>query len=119
MLKYFPTKQGISLELIPRSIPTGESLDYKKNLTLHPGQYYQVHENEEPRNSNKSRTQGAICLGPCVNLQGGFKFMSLQTGQKITGYNWDEMPIPQTVINRVNVLGRYQPEIFIFTDRKC
>ena len=28
------------------------------------------------------------------------------------------MPIPQTVINRVNVLGRYQPEHFIFTDKK-
>ena len=44
--------------------------------------------------------------------------MSLQTGQKITRYNLDEIPIPQTVINRVNVLGKYQPEHFIFTDRK-
>ena len=30
----------------------------------------------------------------------------------------DEIPIPQTMINRVNVLGKYQPEHFIFTDRK-
>ena len=44
--------------------------------------------------------------------------MSLQTGQKITGYNWDEIPIPQTVINRFNVLEKDQPEHFIFTDRK-
>ena len=50
--------------------------------------YCQVHENEGPRNSDKTRTQGAICLGPCGNLHGGFKFMSLKTGQKITKYNW-------------------------------
>ena len=31
--------------------------------------------------------------------------MSLQTGQKITMYNWYEITLPQTVINRVNVLG--------------
>ena len=63
-------------------------------------------------------TQGAICLGPSGNLQGGFKIMSLKTGQNITSYNWDEIPIPQTMINRVNVLGKYQPEHFILTDRK-
>ena len=69
-------------------------------------------------NSDKSRTQGAICLGPYGNLQGRFKFMSLKTGQNITRYNWYEIPIPQTVINRVNVLGKDKPEHFIFTNRK-
>ena len=44
--------------------------------------------------------------------------MSLQTGQKITRYNWDEIPLPQTVINRFNVLVKDQPEHLIFTDRK-
>ena len=44
--------------------------------------------------------------------------MSLQTGQKTTRYNWDEITIPQTFINQVNVIGKYQPENFIFTDRK-
>ena len=44
--------------------------------------------------------------------------MSLQTRQKIIRYNWDEIPIPQLVINRVNVLVKYQPEHFIFTDIK-
>ena len=84
IINYFPTKQGISSEISPRYILTGESLDYKKQLTLYPGQYFQVHDNEGPSNSDKARTQGSICLGPFVNLQGGFKFMSLKTGQKIT-----------------------------------
>ena len=51
---------------------------------------------------DKASTQEAICLGSCGNLQGGFKFMSLQTGQNIIRYNWDVIPIPQTVIDRVN-----------------
>ena len=84
MLNYFLTKQGISLELSPRSILIGESLKYKKHLTIQPVQYCQVHENKGPRKSDKARTQGAICLGPFGNLQGGFKFMSLQNVQKIT-----------------------------------
>ena len=67
---------------------------------------------------DKSGTQGDIYLGPCGNLQGGFKFGILKTGQKITRYNYDEIPIPQIVINRVNVPGKDQPENFIFTDRK-
>ena len=44
--------------------------------------------------------------------------MSLKTGQKITRYNWDEITIPQTVINRVYFPGKDQPEHFIFTNRK-
>ena len=44
--------------------------------------------------------------------------MSLQTGQNITRYNWNEITIPKTVIKQVNVLGKDQPEHFIFTDRK-
>ena len=44
--------------------------------------------------------------------------MSLQTGQNITRYNWDEIPIPQTVINGVNVLVKDQPEHFIITNKK-
>ena len=70
--------------LSPRYILTGESLDYKKKLTLQPVQYCQVHENKGPSNSDKSKTQGDICLGRYGNLQGGFKFMRLQTGKKIT-----------------------------------
>ena len=76
MLNYFPTKQGISSEICPRSILTGESLDYKKNLTLQPGQYFQVHEDEVPSNSDKAINQGSICLGLCGKLQIGFNFMS-------------------------------------------
>ena len=43
MINYFPTKVGISDTLIPKTIMSGETLDYKKHLCLQIGQYCQVH----------------------------------------------------------------------------
>jgi hypothetical protein len=49
--------------------------------------------------------------------KGGFKFMALSSGKKITGRSWDTIPMPDTVIARVNTLGSDQPEQLTFTDR--
>jgi hypothetical protein len=48
---------------------TGEVADYK-NCNMGFGQYCQIHEEDQPRNSMKARTQGAISLGPSGNVQG-------------------------------------------------
>ena len=96
----------------------GEWLDQEKYLCLQFGKYCQVHEEEIPRNSNKPRTLGSVCLGPTHNEQGGFKFMSLTTGSAITSYGWDQIPMPSYVIARVTRLGKDQPELLLFTDRK-
>ena len=117
LLNVFPPKGGISDVLSPKTILSGETLDYKKYLSLQIGQYCQVHEEETPRNSQAARTRGAIALGPSGNLQGGFKFMALNTGKKIVRRNWDVIPMPDTVIARVNELGKDQPEQMVFTDR--
>ena len=42
--------------------------------------------------------------------------MSLKTGAKITRRSWDEIPVPEGVIKRVNALGKDQPQLFVFTD---
>jgi hypothetical protein len=73
-----------------------------------------VHEEDTPRNSQSPRTKGAISLGPSGNLQGGYKFMALNTGKKITRQSWDVIPMPDTVVARVNALGTDQPEQLIF-----
>jgi hypothetical protein len=117
MLNFFPAKGGISSTFSPKTIMTGETLDYKKHLCLKMGQYCQVHEEENPQNGMKPRSKAAICLGLSGNTQGGFKFMSLNSGKRITRRSWDALPIPDTVIARVNELGRDQPEDCIFTDR--
>jgi hypothetical protein len=84
MLNFFPTKGGISNTLSPKTIMSGETLDYKKHLSLQVGQYCQVHEEDTLRNSQSPRTNGAISPGHSGNLQGGYKFMALNTGKKIT-----------------------------------
>ena len=117
LLNYSPPKGGVSAIISPKTIMSGEQLDYRKHLTLQIGQYCQVHEEENPRNSQISRTKGAIALGPSGNLQGGYKFMALDTGRKITRRSWDVIPTPDNVIARVNTLGGDQPELPIFTDR--
>jgi hypothetical protein len=65
-----------------------------------------------------ARTKGVICLGPSGNVQGGFKFMSLKSMKKIIRRNWDAIPMPDTVIDRVNLLGKDQQEQLVFTDCK-
>ena len=56
LLNFFPTKGGISDTLSPKTIMSGEMLDYKKHLHLQLGQYCQVHEEDAPRNSLRPRT---------------------------------------------------------------
>ena len=68
-----------------------------------------MYEEELPHNINKPRTLGAVCLGPTHNEQGGFKFMSLTTGAAITRYGWYPIPMPLSVIARVNRIGKDQP----------
>ena len=118
MLTHFPSKGGISTVYSPRVLMGGDRLDYKKHLPMPFGTYCQVHEEETPRNSNAARTQGAICMGHSGNLQGGLKFMTLKTGKKIVRRTWDVIPTSDTVIARVNKLGKGQPKLLTFTDRK-
>ena len=90
---------------------------YKKDLCLQVGQYWQVHEEDLPRNSQQiARTKGAISLGCSGNIQGGFKFMALNIGMKIVHRSWDVIPMPDLVIARVTELGSKQPVLMTFTD---
>jgi hypothetical protein len=102
LLIFFPTKGVVSETPSPKTIMLGETLDYKKHLSLQIGQYCQVHEERYPYNSQLARTKGAISLGPSGNLQGGFKFMALNTGKKIARRSWDVVPMPDVLIARVN-----------------
>jgi hypothetical protein len=117
LLIFFTTKGGVSQTLSPNTIMSGETLDYKKHLSLQIGEYCQVHEEDNPRNIQIARTKGAIYLGPSGNLQGGFKFMALNTRNNIVHRSWGVIPMPDVVIARVNALGSDQPHQMTFTDR--
>jgi hypothetical protein len=44
--------------------------------------------------------------------------MALNTGKKIIRRSWDVIPMPDTVIARVNAFGTDQPEQLILTDQR-
>ena len=87
----------------PRSIITGEDINYEQHCKLEFGEYVQTH--EESDNSMASRTTGAISLRPTGNKQGGYFFFSLSTGRRLNRNNWTNLPIPNEVIDRVNMMA--------------
>ena len=94
-------------------------LDYSKHCCLPFGSYVQVHDEPSPTNSPTAITIGEINLGPTGNLQGGYKFLNLRMGKKITRRNWTHLPMPIEVIKRVNEIGtaQGQPTLLTFQDR--
>ena len=63
---------GVSDKKGPGQIILGNTVDYKKVCRLQPGEYVQVHQEDDPRNTiDIDLTVGAIALGPQYNLQGG------------------------------------------------
>jgi hypothetical protein len=87
------------------------------DLLLKFGTYCQVSKHVEPRNSLAERKRGAISIGNSGNLTGGQAFMALDTGAKITRFQWTELPMPKAVIERVNQIGKDKPSILTFTNR--
>ena len=57
----------------------------------------------------KSRAVPGIALRRS-NSAGGHYFMSLHSGKRIHGYNWDELPIDEYVIERVESLAEEQEQ---------
>ena len=58
-----------------------------------------------------------ICMGPTSSIQPGFRFFNLKSGKTIVRRCWDRLPMPDSVIARVNRLGAGQPKHLTFTDR--
>jgi hypothetical protein len=105
-LNSFPNQNGISRQYSPRTMVVGQQINYNKRSQLEFGTY--VPTQEEHDNSMPSHTTGAIALRPIGNAQGGYLFMSLTSGQHLNRYNWTVLPMPQDLINRVNILARRQ-----------
>ncbi len=103
-LNAFPHKHGISRTLSPRTIVTGKHIDYKTHCRIEFGQYVQTH--EKHNNSMDSRTIGALALRPADNFQGGYFFYSLVTGQRLQRTHWTELPMPDSVKDRVHTMAR-------------
>jgi len=99
----FPNEKGISKLMIPRTIVTGNHINYSKHCKLEFGEYVQTH--EEHDNTMITRTTGAIALRPTGNAQGSYIFFSLSSGRTITRNRWTVLPMPNEVITRVKAMA--------------
>jgi hypothetical protein len=116
-LNSFPHPNGVSADLSPRTIITGQSIDFNRHCKYEFGQYVQSHEQHD--NSMAPRTIGALATRPTGNEQGSFYFFSLSTGRVINRGNATPLPMPDDVIDRVHVLARRQKANpgLVFSDR--
>ena len=119
-LNFFPSINGLSTTLSPRTILTGIIIDYKTHCRLPFGVYAQVHEENTPVNSMTSRSTGAIYLGPLGNIQGDYKFLSLTTGRKLSRRQITILPMPSDVIRRVEQLATQEKQTssLVILDRR-
>ena len=75
-LNNFPLKYGVSDTLSPACIVTGAPPpDYNALTLLEFGAYIQVFEHNEPSNTPRARSLGAIALCPTGNAQGDYYFL--------------------------------------------
>ena len=105
-LNSFPHPGGISQDLSPRYLVTGEQIDYNKHCKYEFGQYVQCH--EPHNNTMQARTIGAIALRPTGNRQGSYYFLSLESGRIIVRNHVTPLPMPSDVITRVENLAAAQ-----------
>ena len=93
----------MSQVLSPRTIITGQTLDYNHHCVYQFGEYVQTH--EQHNNSMEARTIGALAMRPTGNVQGSYYFYSLSSGRIINRRNATKLPMPADVIDRVEMMA--------------
>ena len=116
-LNAFPVSKGASRDLSPRTILTGQKVDYKRHCRFQFGEYTQTH--EEHNNSMNPRTVGALALRPVGNGQGSFYFLSVATGRVLNRLHATALPMPDDIIDKIHRMARQQKNNpgLIFADR--
>ena len=106
-LNRFPSKNGVSNTLSPASIVLGHAKPDMSIQRIPFGAYAQVC--TQITNNMKTRSVPGIALSE-ANDKGGHFFMSLFTGQLIHGFGWQEVPIHDDVIKRVEELAEIEKQ---------
>ena len=116
-LNAFPVSRGASRDLSPRTILTGQKVDYKRHCRFQFGEYTQTH--EEHNNSMNPRTVGALALRPVGNGQGSFYFPSVATGRVLNRLHATALPMPDEIIDKIHQMAWQQKNNpgLIFADR--
>jgi hypothetical protein len=103
-LNAFPPSSGVSAFYSPRTIMTGMALDFENHCKLPFGAYAEAHEEYPQTNTMAPRARGVICLGPTGNFQGSYKMMCHQTGRKLTRKQFQELPMSESIIKRIEAI---------------
>ena len=69
------------------------------------GNYTEVHKENIIANLMSPRTRTVVCMEPSGNIQGCRKFMCFNTGKKIVQRNYTRLPVPDSIIRRVDELA--------------
>ena len=109
-LNQFPWKHGISDTLSPDTIVTGMGTPDYNRMRLEFGSYVQLFEDNDPSNTLRVRSTGAIALTPTGNAQGDYFFMSLTTGKKLSRHSWTVLPMTNAAIARVEAIALHQKQ---------
>jgi hypothetical protein len=107
-LNRFPWPNGISVTMSPASILTGVGLPAYGHMRLEFGSYVQLFKDNDPSNSLRARSLGAIALTPTGNAQGDYFFLSLATGHRLSRHAWTALPMTDTDIARVEALALHE-----------
>ena len=70
------------------------------------GEYVKVHKENTVTNMMKPRTIPAICMGPTGNIQRSIKVMYVETGRKIVRLTYTKLPMPDSIILKVEGLAK-------------
>ena len=101
MLNQFPSRNGVTNHISPLTIMTGMPLPDYNTMTLELGTYVQIYKPNNITNTTHTRETAAIALTPTGNAQGGYWFLSLVTGARLSRQQWDVLPMPQHVIDNI------------------
>jgi hypothetical protein len=104
-LNQFPVRGGVSEVMSPLTIMTGRPSPNHHKLKIKFGAYVQVFEDNNPINMVRNQTTGAIALTPMGNAQGGYYFLLLTTGRRLSHQQWHELPMPNGVIAAVEAMA--------------
>jgi hypothetical protein len=109
-LNQLPALNGVSTLISPLTIMTGDGAVDVSKLTLEFGEYVQVFEDNLPSNNTNSRTTGGIAMNPTNSSQGGYNFMSLNTGECLSRKQWTSVPMPEWVVPYVEDIAEVEKQ---------
>jgi hypothetical protein len=106
-LNAFPHLNGVSNNLSPCTIISGQTVDFNRHCKYELRQYVQTHKQHD-NSTMVPGTIGALAMHPAGNAQGNYYFISLSTGQIVNHAHATKLPMPNDVIKRVHALVHRQ-----------